>query len=112
MEEFNHTSNYKSVWKPLLREDDLSLTDTVSDIDKSKTKADKNAGNIETPAEAKTTSKQKDVYDKITELCSDIELLHRMILEQGEKTDSLMNFLIEKDTGNKKNVFGLLRKQP
>lgn len=108
MEEAYQLSNFRSAWRPLNRENDLSKisTCTYSGVETLK----KNGESLEITAGENRTSEQSDILKKLTEISADINTLNHMLSDRMEKMDNLFSLLEEKEATGKKNVFGLQRK--
>lgn len=104
MDEFYE--NYKSIWRPLIRENETSAAGMPSGAVKFK-KDVENAGKHANDGEA---AKQNDILNKLAEISADIHTLNRSVLDQSQKTDNLLSCLAEKEAAGKKPAFWLLKK--
>ncbi|MEA4965544.1 MAG: hypothetical protein VB055_06965 [Oscillospiraceae bacterium] len=103
MEDVSQNSNYRSAWRPLSRENDLSTVSTSPGVETLK----KSNESDSTPAARSDTSGQKEILDQLAETRSDIAALNQMLSEQSEKLDRLLGLLEEIGAGGKKKSFGL-----
>ena len=106
MEEFYKNSNYRSAWRPLTRENDLSIISTSSGVETLK----KNNESVGTPTEVNKTPEQNEILKKLAEISADINTLNHIVLDQSEKINNLLSLFEGKEAAGKKNVFGLQRK--
>ena len=106
MEEFYKNSNYRSAWRPLTRENNVSIISTSSGVETLK----KNDESVETPTEVSKTPEQNEILEQLAEISADINTLNQIVLDQSEKISKLLSLFEEKEAAGKKNVFGLQRK--
>jgi len=104
MDEFYQ--NYKSAWRPLIRENETSAASMPSDAVKYK----KDAENTVKRANDGEVARLNDILNKLAEISADIHALNRLVLEQSQKTDNLLSCLEEKEAAGKKPAFWLLKK--
>lgn len=104
MDEFYQ--NYKSAWRPLIRENETSAAGVPSGAVKSKKDAEK--------AEKRTNddevARQNNILNKLAEISADIHALNRLVSDQSQKTDDLLSSLEGKEAAGKKPAFWLLKK--
>ena len=108
MEEAYQLSNYRSAWRPLNKENDLSKSSSCkySGVETLK----KNGEKLEKPDVENKMSEQNDILKKLTEISADINTLNHMLSDRMETLDNLCSLMEEKESSGKKNVFGLQRK--
>lgn len=104
MDEFYQ--NYKSAWRPLIRENKTGAVTTPFDTEKYK----KDAENTGKSVNNSEIAKQNDILDKLAEISADINTLNHLVLDQSKKTDNLLSCLEEKEAAGKKPAFWLLKK--
>ena len=99
MEEFYKNSNYRSAWRPLTRENDLSIISTSSGIETLK----KNNESVETPTEVNKTPEQNEILKKLAEISADINTLNHIVSGSERKNKPICSaFLREKKLQAKK----------
>ncbi|MET0017429.1 hypothetical protein [Oscillibacter sp.] len=104
MDEFYQ--NYKSAWRPLVRENETSAVGMPPDAAKLK----KDAENTGKHANSSEVAKQTEILNKLAEISADIHALNDLVLEQSQKTDNLLSCLEEKEAAGKKPAFWQLKK--
>ena len=77
MDEFCKSSNYKSNWRPLLKEEDLSVV-SPPNIEKTK----KGCESIEKSVERNETCEENDILKKLAKISTDIDTLNLMLSDQ------------------------------
>jgi hypothetical protein len=106
MENVHQSSGYRSVWRPLSRENDLSFIGSPS----LEATVEKDAENEVTLTKRNETTELNAVLKKISEISDDIRSLDRRLQDQSEKLENLLNLLEDREGASKKYVFGLTRK--
>ena len=102
MDEFCKNSNYKSNWRPLMKEEAPSAVDPPN-VEKVK----KECESIEKSVEKNETCEEIDILKKLAQMSADINTLNHMLSEQKEAMDRLFALLEEKETITPKKVLNL-----
>lgn len=103
MEEIHRNSNYKSTWRPLIKEDDPSVISPSSGVEtiiKNIEDSGKIAGRNEMPG-------QRDILKELAGISSGIDALNHMVIDQNEKIRNLLSLMDRKETEVKKSAFKL-----
>lgn len=107
MDEFCKSSNYKSNWRPLLKEEDLSVV-SPPNIEKTK----KGCESIEKSVERNETCEENDILKKLAKISTDIDTLNLMLSEQKKTIDDLFTLLEKKETITPKKVLNSQKSNP
>ena len=103
MDEFCKNSNYKSNWRPLLKEEDPSTVNPPPNVEK----VEKECEYIEKSVEKNETCEESDILKKLTQMSADINTLNDMLSEQKQTIDRLFTLLEKKETITPKKVLNL-----
>lgn len=100
MDDFCKSSNYRSTWRPLIKEEDSGIVNSPPNVEKVK----KECESIEKTVEKNETCEESDILKKLTQMSSDINTLNDMLSEQKQTIDRLFTLLEEKETITPKKV--------
>ena len=100
MDDFCKSSNYRSTWRPLMKEEDSGIVNSPPNVEKVK----KECESIEKTVEKNETCEESDILKKLTQMSSDINTLNDMLSEQRKTMDRLFTLLEEKETITPKKV--------
>jgi predicted RNase H-like nuclease (RuvC/YqgF family) len=103
MDDFCKSSNYRSTWRPLMKEEDSGIVNSPPNVEKVK----KECESIEKTVEKNETCEESDILKKLTQMSSDINTLNDMLSEQRKTMDRLFTLLEEKETITPKKVLNL-----
>jgi predicted RNase H-like nuclease (RuvC/YqgF family) len=103
MDDFCKSSNYRSTWRPLMKEEDSGIVNSPPNVEKVK----KECESIEKTVEKNETCEESDILKKLTQMSSDINTLNDMLSEQKQTMDRLFTLLEEKETITPKKVLNL-----
>ena len=106
MEDVYLSADYRSAWRPLKRENDLSAVNSPSDAGTSV----KDTKIVDTFTNVNEMTLHNDVLQKVSEISADLDRLDRRLQEQDEKISNLLSLLEGKEGTGKKSVFGQQRK--
>lgn len=99
MDDFCKNSDYKSNWRPLMKEEDPSVI-SPSNVEKAK----KQCESIEKSVEKNETCEENDILKKLAQMSADINTLNHMLSEQKQTIDRLFTLLEKKETIAPKKV--------